>query len=381
MAITFTSEGASMSTLASASQITVPPIDDAAVEPRRTLQARLAQGEFQTLAERVYDAIGRFVAKLTGGQIKLVYWASAFVAILVHLLLVCALSILDGVAVFRDNFVLVVSAGVLAQLGLLIYTSQYHALFIVLRDHVVNAMLSASDLADLEQWLVSAASTRACLATSLLVGLLPGLYLGSSFVFLRGEGGIGTILATGLQGLVFGMVFYYFILFVILPLRIGQYELNLYAIKPSSSELVVRVAQFFSHAVLLLGLYGALITLLFAYVGVALITAIALVCVWAPLIGLFTASQNALSRIIADAKLKTLTRLQTMIEELQEADDFGSPEQLAKINRLMDFHDRIEATRGSALNVRSVLDFVNSLLLPLLAFILANLERIRAWLG
>jgi hypothetical protein len=42
----------------------------------------------------------------------------------------------------------------------------------------------------------------------------------------------------------------------------------------------------------------------------------------------------------------------------------------------MDYHDRIKATPNSALNFRASLNFLNSLLLPILAFILANLDKV-----
>jgi len=40
----------------------------------------------------------------------------------------------------------------------------------------------------------------------------------------------------------------------------------------------------------------------------------------------------------------------------------------------MDYHDRIKGTPNSALDFRAVLSFVNSLLLPLLAFLLSNMK-------
>ena len=46
------------------------------------------------------------------------------------------------------------------------------------------------------------------------------------------------------------------------------------------------------------------------------------------------------------------------------------------MNRLMDYHDRVRATRNSALDLRTSLSFLNSLLLPLIAFILANLDSL-----
>jgi hypothetical protein len=48
------------------------------------------------------------------------------------------------------------------------------------------------------------------------------------------------------------------------------------------------------------------------------------------------------------------------------------------INRLLDYHDRVKDTRGSALDLRASLNFLNSLLLPPLAFLLADLDRLLA---
>ena len=42
----------------------------------------------------------------------------------------------------------------------------------------------------------------------------------------------------------------------------------------------------------------------------------------------------------------------------------------------MDYHDRIKATPNSALNFRAGLNFLNSLLLPILAFVVANLKDV-----
>jgi hypothetical protein len=42
----------------------------------------------------------------------------------------------------------------------------------------------------------------------------------------------------------------------------------------------------------------------------------------------------------------------------------------------MDYHDRIKSTPNSALNFRASLNFLNSLLLPLLAFVFSNLDKV-----
>jgi len=64
------------------------------------------------------------------------------------------------------------------------------------------------------------------------------------------------------------------------------------------------------------------------------------------------------------------------VEALQAHENIAEKETVEAINRLMDYHDRIKATRNSALDLRAGLNFLNSLLLPLLAFLLANLKEV-----
>ena len=64
------------------------------------------------------------------------------------------------------------------------------------------------------------------------------------------------------------------------------------------------------------------------------------------------------------------------LRELQEKEPILSEETLTHIDKLMDYYDRIEATKNSALNIRAGLNFLNSLLLPVLAFIIAISEKI-----
>jgi hypothetical protein len=69
------------------------------------------------------------------------------------------------------------------------------------------------------------------------------------------------------------------------------------------------------------------------------------------------------------------------VEKLQTSKDFGNQETMDAIKRLMDYHDRVKSTRDSALDFRTYLSFINSLLLPLLAFILGNLDLVLKLFG
>src|SRR5258705_13561946 len=95
---------------------------------------------------------------------------------------------------------------------------------------------------------------------------------------------------------------------------------------------------------------------------------------------MFILNQTSLSSIIRRAKWKTLNEIQAKVEKLQEMENFADKETMDAIKRLMDYHDRVKATRNSALDFNTVLSFINSLLLPLLAILLGNLDRLMALL-
>jgi len=100
-----------------------------------------------------------------------------------------------------------------------------------------------------------------------------------------------------------------------------------------------------------------------------------------PMVIMYAAGQYHLSDIIVRAKWKMLNEVQTKIEKLSGENEIPDKDSLDRLSKLMDYHDRIKATPNSALNFRASLNFLNSLLLPLLAFILANLDTVMAVLG
>ena len=85
---------------------------------------------------------------------------------------------------------------------------------------------------------------------------------------------------------------------------------------------------------------------------------------------------DCLGPIVTTAKWQTLNELQAKISKLRTEANPADKEAIEAINRLMDLHDRVRATRNSTLNLRTGLDFLNQLMLPLLAFLLANIDRL-----
>lgn len=97
---------------------------------------------------------------------------------------------------------------------------------------------------------------------------------------------------------------------------------------------------------------------------------------WGLLIVVFISGQYALAKIINKAKWKTLNGIQAQIEGLQDQEEILGEKTLGHINELLDYHNRIRTTRNSAMDIRAGLSLLQSLLLPMIGLLLANLLNI-----
>ena len=85
---------------------------------------------------------------------------------------------------------------------------------------------------------------------------------------------------------------------------------------------------------------------------------------------------RSLSKLITRAKWRELREVQERVERLKATGQLEEEETMGAIRRLMDYHDRVARTPGSVLDFRAGLRFVNSLLLPVVALVLANFEKL-----
>jgi hypothetical protein len=99
---------------------------------------------------------------------------------------------------------------------------------------------------------------------------------------------------------------------------------------------------------------------------------------WALTVVYFAVIQRSLSRLITTRKYTVLARLQAQINRLQTDSDVRRTDNLDVLNRLMDYHTRLKNTPNSALDLSAAINLFNTLLLPLIAFLLANLSSIFA---
>jgi hypothetical protein len=362
--------------------------DTALIEKREELKRRLVAGEYKTMIDIFLKWLDRLIRKIIRRSAPLPIWFIIAILYIAYYLITFVVSYY-----VKDNYALAVlrSQGVSAGLGtrfvvysgpavfiisMLVINQYIHRIINLWRDDLLEATESVTSLEEFKNWLEKACNWRLHLLVTLIGGLLGGIYIGSS-----ASDSVGVLMSYGFVfgGVILLMYFYasvYLLLVaMLLSARLRRYDLKLFAADPSSSEFVTRLSGVLSSIVYFVAVLAAYTTLISALVGLLLPLGIIIILVlWLPIIATFSLNQTSLSSMIRRVKWKALNEIQLKVEKLQTAKNFGNQETMDAIKRLMDYHDRVKATRDSVLDFGTYLSLFNSLLLPVLAFILGNLD-------
>ncbi len=364
--------------------------DTLLIEKREELKRRLASGEYKTLVDVFLEWFERSLRKITRRKKPLPLWATCTILVLImgsagFLIiyftdnLITAAEIFDQFSVIGNLFIIVLFGGQ-AIISAIAINQLIGSSFSLLHDMVLDSAESVESVDDLKDWLEMTCNKRQHLLVAIIGGIFAGLYattlLNSSFFLFIGYGATFTIIIFSIFSTAFLYLLYMILLF---SGRLRRYDLKLFTPDPSSSELIFQLSNKLNLVVYIVGVYAAVMTFIFVESDFFTSAGIFLVLVlWLPLIALFILNQTSLSSIIRRAKWKTLNEIQSQVEELRAANNLKDKETMESINRLMDFHDRVKATRNSAIDSNTIINFINSLLLPLLAFLLGNLDKV--WL-
>jgi hypothetical protein len=311
-------------------------------------------------------------------------WITGGIIALITFLIGGVVAALSGSPLDAQEFRLSAWAAAAGALALIANKYNIRTFLNTFRDSCVDKMLREKDIDDLGRWL----DAQFSLWPPLFWGILIGPLLGGALYFfwlLNHPGAafhIGPFVTVILSFIQAVWVGYYLVPFYLnFPLRLNRYEFDLYTLDPSSSELVGRLTRLLSYAFYVTMAYIVQLTFGLSFIGVLttetpvpgfLVSAL----VWVPTVIMFISGQLDLSNLITRAKWKTLNEVQARIERLSAAQDLPDKDTLERLAKLMDYHDRIDATPNSALNFRSSLNFLNSLLLPVLAFLIGNLKDV-----
>jgi len=366
----------------------------ALIEKREELKRRLAAGEYKTLIDIFLDRVDHLIRKITRQSRTLPTWIITIILSLGFTLIGFAIIYISGDKALLN--VLTTASGGLGSLTVLlgsvtailiaVVMNEYiRRIFELWRDEVLDATESMASLDDFENWLRMSCNWR----LHLLATIIAVMILTPNAIFLLKTQldvsiAYGSILSLFLISMFAYAFFYLFLMVILLSARLRRYDLKLFATDPSNSELIARLSSELGWVIYVVAFYAIIglisIRLVFGSID-PFVVVVQLLLAWLPMIALFILIQTSLSTMIRSVKWKTLNEVQAKIEKLRTSKNFGSPKTIDTINKLMDYHDRIKATRDSALDFRTYLSFINSLLLPLLAFVLGNLDLVLKLFG
>jgi hypothetical protein len=351
------------------------------IQKRAELKQMINEGKDKTFPAYFYKGVGRVLARIFHLK-KQPHWAfSAFV--------LAVLAFLPGILIaiatkeiYQWKFFEWISHVAALNLYLASVVAHLNIVYNVLpgiRDYIVDAIQSISDLGRLEKWLNSMWSASRQLTFIIWVGVLYGV----SIVLLASNivgrfVGIGYTITSLIFSIVVTISIYFVLCVLTLPAELSDYQLDVYESDPPNSEVIQRLVYILNVYIYYVAGYCAVGTLFLALIPeLSSYVWYFILLGWVPTIAQFLANQYGIRKLTIRAKWRYLNRLQAQIKEIQIASLINAPEiTITRLNQLMDLHDRISARPNSVLNWGTGLSFFNQLMLPLLALLLGNIDKL-----
>lgn len=304
----------------------------------------------------------------------LVFWGTVWAALVLFLA--------EATRQALEDFLIFLPLTLIVYLGVVGTRKYWRMTMSTISSHLLDAIDAIENLRDFEDWLKSWSNHRAELAWSIPFAVLFESYF-IIMAVLTGEGfpRIPVLIAFLPIFIQIGMLFYDFFRAISMPLHIRHYQFKLYQTDPASSEIIARLAGLFTAFVFLVAAIAGILTLLLTILNPLLVAGsiFVIAIAWIPLFLSFAVTQSALRHIIKYGKQKALSEIQAKVEKLQAKEEIPSEETLKHIRALIDYHDYIKSRRDSTLDLQSGLNFLNSLLFPVIGFLLGNLKELLAF--
>ena len=359
-------------------------------ENRELLRSQIET--YRSLPEYVLDGIGNLITRSKLPRNASTQEQEGFPSYWVNGIVLAALTFAIGIdisTVLREPLTdeevwFTFWASAMGALSLIANKANVRAFLNTFYGPLLERMERSTDIVDLGNWLIRNFKLRFPLLFGFVLGpvLAVLLYNGwrvSHELPAFHVGTFVTLLVSCVEAMWVGYYLYPF--YLMFPPQLHRYHFDLYTTDPSSSEVVGRLSRLLSFI-----LYVTMGFIILLMIGLGLFDILSektllpgfliSLVVFSPMVIMYAAGQYHLSDVIVRAKWKMLNELQTKIEKLSGGEEIPDKDALDRLSKLMDYHDRIKATPNSALNFRASLNFLNSLLLPILAFILANLDKV-----
>jgi hypothetical protein len=352
---------------------------------REELKLALREEATKTLVDVILEGVTRPIKKRGGTNRTLL---AVYGTLIIYLITTLAgLLLVELLGEFRILQQIILRFGwwvipllITSTISMTIANASIHRIIAIFRDYILEIAETVETLNDIENWVNSIYSKK----LALIAGAAGGIVSGAALVFNLniiigfpiGVGLTVMVILFAMQSSLF-VGFLFAILF--LTIRMHQYRLALFSSDPGNSQIIGILSGFLSNFVYLFACYGAFITYGMIATGLLIAVYSALPIFWGLIVLIFVINQYSLAQIIQRAKWKTLNATQMQIEKIQKAQAVPDKEQRETLIWLLDYHNRVKATRNSALNLEAGLSLFNSLLLPVLAFALGNLDTVIAF--
>jgi hypothetical protein len=245
-----------------------------------------------------------------------------------------------------------------------------------LRTKILPSIASKDDRAELLNsiQLTTRPKHSLILILSIILGVI--LVTGGTLAYGR-HPGFGLPLSASFGGLFMGVVGYYLIWTLYLTRQLGNFRFRINEFTPGSSRIIHDIQGMLNRHVYILALFFMVVTIVISldqytvwFLGVGLLLG------WTPTITQFFLTQHVIGRIIVNAKWEALEQIQSEIKALKNNGQLKDKETTDAINRLLDLHDRVQKIRNSTFDLHAGLNFLNQLMLPVVGWIIGNMERL-----
>jgi hypothetical protein len=343
------------------------------------LKQQLEESEFRSLIDVILENVGVLLQKLAHRSKPPAPWVNALVIALLISLIGLLTLLLSG-EVSQYGYRTLVIGGGLIFLVLVIPRSTIQRTFVTLRDELLDSVETSAGISSLCRWLTAVTSWKWPILCSLfyvVINLVYGAFFLEDMIMPMHIVVVGFAMF-----ILLGMMIYYLLLFILLPGRLSRCHYRLNAFDPVSSEVVTHLSSLLNYIAYMIAFLLAAVALF----AVSLVTfdvsnLIIAIPMWLVLIVIFVTNQISLSRIIRRAKRESLNQVEAHMAMLRRKKDLSDKETIEALMRTWDFHDRIKGTRNSVLDLRGIMNFINTLLIPLVAFLVANRNEILEIIG
>jgi hypothetical protein len=339
----------------------------------------MLSGEFSTVNKWLFSSIARHIHQKSN---RLVMGYEIFIFLMVAIISTAGFFL--STRVEHINFTTKViapyfiSALYIAFL-ILITENIIKRFFVDFETQIMVFIKSTKDMETIEERVTSMFSKRKQILFGIFFSLIIHMVFIAPNMDLLNTFGWGIIVANIILNFFHGICSYFLYAYMKWAYNeLRHYDFELYALNPSSSEVIHILSRKLNfvlyNVVILIAIVSSAFILFDVFPILSVLISLAIMWITASVIFVF--NQNILATIIQKGKWRTLRELQGKIMNLENQEDIPAPETLEQIEKLSTLHDKVKSTPDSALNIKSFLEFLNSLFLPTIGVLITSAEDI-----